>query len=122
MTPEPEGYRSETVELPAATAWPMVVALGITLAFAGLITHAAVSIVGIALGLIAAIGWYREVLPEQQVERIALRPVEPRPPAAPPARVVIAPACPSRSSRTRPGSRAGSSAGSQWRSWRSRTG
>jgi hypothetical protein len=91
MTPEREGYRSETVELPAATAWPMVVALGITLAFAGLITHAAVSIVGIALGLIAAIGWYREVLPEQQVERIALRPVEPRPPAAPPSRAAVEP-------------------------------
>ena len=91
MTPEPEGYRSETVELPAATAWPMVVALGITLAFAGLITHAAVSIVGIALGLIAGIGWYREVLPEQQVERIALRPVELRPPAAPPARAAVEP-------------------------------
>jgi len=91
MTPEREGYRSETVELPAATAWPMVVALGITLAFAGLITHAAVSIVGIALGLIAAIGWYREVLPEQQVERIALRPVQPRLPAAPPSRAAVEP-------------------------------
>jgi hypothetical protein len=91
MTPEREGYRSETVELPAATAWPMVVALGITLAFSGLITHAAVSIVGIALGLIAGVGWYREVLPEQQVERIALRPVELRPPAAPLSRAAVEP-------------------------------
>jgi len=111
MTPERDGYPPESVELPAPTAWPMVVALGITLAFAGMITHEVVSAVGIALGLIAGIGWYREVLPEQQVERIALRPVE-LPPAAPP----------SRSSRTRPGSRAGSSAGSRWRSWPSRTG
>jgi hypothetical protein len=91
MTPEREGYRSEAVELPAPTAWPMVVALGITLAFAGLITHAAVSIVGIALGLIAGIGWYREVLPEQQVERVALRPVEARPSAVPPSRAVVEP-------------------------------
>jgi hypothetical protein len=91
MTPEREGYRSETVELPAPTAWPMVVALGITLAFAGMITHAAVSVVGIALGLIGAIGWFREVLPEQQVEHIALRPIELRPPAAPPSRAAVEP-------------------------------
>jgi len=91
MTPEREGYPPESVELPAPTAWPMVVALGITLAFAGMITHEAVSVVGIALGLIAGIGWYREVLPEQQVERIALRPVELRPPAAPPSRAAVEP-------------------------------
>ena len=88
MTPERDGYPPESVELPAPTAWPMVVALGITLAFAGMITHEAVSVVGIALGLFGGIGWYREVLPEQQLERIALRPAELRagevlrPPAA----------------------------------------
>ena len=90
MTPERDGYPPESVELPAPTAWPMVVALGITLAFAGMITHEVVSVVGIALGLIAGIGWYREVLPEQQVERIALRPVE-LPPAAPPSRAAVEP-------------------------------
>jgi hypothetical protein len=91
MTPERDGYPPESVELPAPTAWPMVVALGITLAFAGMITHEAVSVVGIALGLIGGIGWYREVLPEQQVERIALRPVEVSPPAAPPSRAAVEP-------------------------------
>ena len=65
----------ERIDLPAPTAWPMVVALGITLAFAGLVTHAAVSVVGIALALIGAVGWWREVLPEERVERIILRPV-----------------------------------------------
>jgi hypothetical protein len=83
MTPAPEGLRdrSETIELPAPTAWPMVLALGITLAFAGLVTHAAVSWVGIALALIAAVGWWREVLPEQETEEITLPAVELRPPA-----------------------------------------
>ena len=71
MMSERDGHPAEGVELPAPTAWPMVVALGITLGFAGLITHAAVSITGIALALIGGIGWYREVLPEQQVERIS---------------------------------------------------
>jgi hypothetical protein len=73
------------IHLPAPTAWPMVVALGITLAFAGLITHAAVSVVGIVLALIGAVGWWREVLPEERVERISLRPMERRPSAVLPA-------------------------------------
>jgi len=49
----------ERIELPAPTASPMVVALGIALAFAGLVTHAAVSFVGIALALIGGVGWWR---------------------------------------------------------------
>jgi len=91
MTPAPDGRRdrSETIELPAPTAWPMVLALGITLAFGGLVTHAAVSWVGIALALIAAVGWWREVLPEQRTEEIALTPVELRPPAVMPLRPAV---------------------------------
>ena len=78
MTPAYDGHRDrpETIELPAPTAWPMVLALGITLAFAGLVTHAAVSWVGIVLTLVAAVGWWREVLPEQRLEQITLRAVE----------------------------------------------
>jgi len=78
MTPAYDGHRDrpETIELPAPTAWPMVLALGITLAFAGLVTHAAVSWVGIVLALVAAVGWWREVLPEQRLEQITLRAVE----------------------------------------------
>jgi hypothetical protein len=83
MTPgrDEHAQPSEPIELPAPTAWPMVVALGITLAFAGLVTHAAVSFAGIALSLIGAVGWWREVLPEEQVERITLRTMELRPSA-----------------------------------------
>ena len=91
MTPAPDGLRdrSQTIELPAPTAWPMVLALGITLAFAGLVTHAALSWVGIALALIAAVGWWREVLPEQRTEEIVLTPVELRPPAVVPLRPAV---------------------------------
>src|SRR5438876_5953357 len=91
MTPGRDGDHPESVELPAPTAWPMVVALGITLGFAGLITHAAVSIAGIALALIGGIGWCREVLPELHLERIVLRPVALRPTAVPPSRAVAEP-------------------------------
>ena len=91
MTPAHDGLqdRSDTVELPAPTAWPMVLALGITLAFAGLVTHAAVSWVGIALALIAAVGWWREVLPDEQTEQITLPAVELRPPAVMPSRPAV---------------------------------
>jgi hypothetical protein len=87
MTTEPDGRDPEIIELPAPTAWPMVVALGIALAFGGLVTHAIVSVVGLVLALIGAVGWWREALPEPRVERIALPPVERRAP-----RVVTAPA------------------------------
>jgi len=78
MTPAHDGHAQapERIELPAPTASPMVVALGIALAFAGLVTHAAVSFVGIALALIGGVGWWREVLPEERVEPITLRPME----------------------------------------------
>src|SRR2546422_8700020 len=90
MTPTHDDHAQapERIELPAPTAWPMVVALGITLAFAGLITHAAVSVVGIALALIGAVGWWREVLPEERVEPISLRPIDLRPSAVVPSTAV----------------------------------
>ena len=46
----------EIIELPAPTAWPMITALGITLLCAGLVTHAAVSVVGLILALRGAVG------------------------------------------------------------------
>jgi hypothetical protein len=80
---------SDRIELPASTPWPMVLALGITLAFGGLVTHASISVVGIALALIGGVGWWREVLPEERVEPITVQPVELRPPALVPARPAV---------------------------------
>jgi len=74
------------IELPAPTAWPMVAALGITLGFAGLVTNGIVSVVGVVLTIAGAVGWFRDVLPVEDVERSALpapaqrtRPVQPSP-------------------------------------------
>jgi hypothetical protein len=85
----------DSIELPAPTVWPMVLALGITLDFAGLVTHPVVSFVGVALMLLSSLGWWKCVLPVEHVEREALRPaaepersVEPSP--APVARLRVA--------------------------------
>lgn len=59
--------------LPAPTAWPLVLAFGITLLFAGLVTTAAVSMLGLFLALCGGIGWFREVLPQEQHETVAVR-------------------------------------------------
>jgi hypothetical protein len=58
----------ENLELPAPTAAPLITALGITLLGAGLVTNAAVSVVGAALTLVGAVGWWRAVLPSPKVE------------------------------------------------------
>ena len=70
--PEPAPDR---LEAPAPTAWPMALALGITLVFAGLVTNMSVTAVGIVIALAAAVGWWRQVLPVEQVEWMPLRPV-----------------------------------------------
>ena len=71
MTPEPS---RDALEVPAPTAWPMVLGLGVTLAVAGLVTHVSVSAVGIVLALAAAGGWWRQVLPVEAVGHVPLRP------------------------------------------------
>jgi hypothetical protein len=58
------------VDLPAPTTWPIVLAFGITLLFAGLVTSASVSVLGAALFVAAAMGWFRDVLPQEKQETI----------------------------------------------------
>jgi len=62
--------KTYSILVPAPTAWPVITALGITLMLTGLVTHAAVSIVGVAVFLRAAAGWWRDVLPEQKEETV----------------------------------------------------
>jgi hypothetical protein len=73
----------DSIVLPAPTVWPMVVALGVTLGFGGLVTHVAVSAVGVALALIGGVGWWRCVLPEEQMESVPVSPVTAVPPVTP---------------------------------------
>src|SRR5712672_3513462 len=68
MRPVVDEQNLDSILVPAPTAWPFFAAFGITLILSGLITHVAVSAVGIVVLLCAAIGWWRDVLPEQKEE------------------------------------------------------
>jgi hypothetical protein len=62
----------EKIEVPAPTAWPIVMALGMTLVFAGLVTAVPVTILGGILAVAGAAGWFREVLPVEHHECVPL--------------------------------------------------
>jgi hypothetical protein len=53
------------IEVPASTAWPLVLALGFTLTCAGLLTSLSVSVLGAVLAVAGCAGWFREVLPRE---------------------------------------------------------
>jgi len=55
-----------TVKLPAPTAWPIVLAFGVTLLSAGLVTSASVSILGAILTVTGCVGWFCDVLPHER--------------------------------------------------------
>jgi hypothetical protein len=64
------------IELPAPTAWPVVLAAGVTLMFAGLLTAASVSVLGTVLAVAGSVGWFREVLPRPHEVLLAVVPDE----------------------------------------------
>ena len=55
-----------TVTLPAPTAWPIVLAFGVTLLFAGLITSLSVMILGAILAVSGCVGWFLDVFPHEK--------------------------------------------------------
>jgi hypothetical protein len=63
---------NQTVEVPAPTAWPIVLAFGIMLLCAGLVTSAAVSLLGAVFAVSGAVGWFRDVLPQERHEFVAV--------------------------------------------------
>jgi hypothetical protein len=65
------------IELPAPTAWPIVLAFGLTLVFAGLLTSAAVSLLGAVLTIAGCVGWFREIFPHEHEEVVAVVPDKP---------------------------------------------
>src|SRR5271155_91973 len=70
---------ARTIEVPAPTAWPFILAFGATLLFAGLVTSMSVSVLGAALALAGCVGWFRTVFPHEQEEAVAVAPEDIRP-------------------------------------------
>jgi hypothetical protein len=63
-----------SVALPEPTAWPVVLAFGLALLLAGLLTSASVSVLGAVLTLAGCVGWFRQVLPHEQHETVPVAP------------------------------------------------
>jgi len=68
MHSEPAHSDSNSVVLPRPTAWPFVMALGISLAVAGLVTDIAVSLLGLVLFLASSLGWFLQLFPHEAHE------------------------------------------------------
>jgi len=62
---ERAGRAPNEIQAPAPTSWPLVLGLGFTLMFAGLLTSASVSALGAVLLVAGCVGWFREVFPEE---------------------------------------------------------
>jgi hypothetical protein len=62
--------QTETIEMPAPAAWPIILAFGLTLVFAGLVTSSSVSLLGAILAVSECIGWFRDVLPDEKHESV----------------------------------------------------
>ena len=58
------------IEVPAGTAWPLVLAFGFTLMFAGLLTSASVTVLGVVLAAAGCVGWFCEVFPREHQETL----------------------------------------------------
>lgn len=61
---------STGLALPAPTAWPLVLAFGLTLLAAGLLTSVYVSALGAVLTVAGWVGWFCEVLPRERQETV----------------------------------------------------
>jgi hypothetical protein len=61
-----------SIQLPRPTAWPMVLALGLSLIFAGMVTSLAVGILGLLLTIAGIVGWFCQVLPHEAHESVPI--------------------------------------------------
>jgi hypothetical protein len=60
--------KKDVVLMPAPTPWPIAVALGFALLSTGMVTSGAVSVLGAIVAIVAAVGWFRDVLPQEAYE------------------------------------------------------
>ncbi len=72
---DPASHASEHdgfVLLPTPTIWPMVLALGVSLALTGLVTHWVITLLGVCMIVPSVVGWFCQVLPHEQHEPVAV--------------------------------------------------
>ncbi len=62
----------DTVELPSPTAMPMILSFGVALILTGLVTNIVVGLLGFLLALWGGIGWFFQVLPQEQHSSVKL--------------------------------------------------
>lgn len=62
--------RPKTIEMPASTSSPIVLAFGLTLLFAGLVTTASISVLGAIISIAGAVGWFGDVQPHERHEYV----------------------------------------------------
>jgi hypothetical protein len=62
----------QTVTMPAPTAWPIILAFGMTLMFAGIITNISVLILGVILTVAGCVGWFLDVFPHEKHIEVAV--------------------------------------------------
>ena len=62
------------VELPAPTAWPLVLAFGVALAFAGLATNGLLTVIGAVLSVAGVVGWFGQTFPRSAEVLVRVEP------------------------------------------------
>ncbi len=62
--------QSGTIHLPAPTAWPFLMALGINLIVAALVMNMWIGALGLVLTVVSVVGWFRQVLPHEAHEDV----------------------------------------------------
>lgn len=69
----PSGHEhGDKIHMPSNTAWPIILAFGLTLSFGGILLGLWISILGLILCLVSVIGWFRAVLPHEEAEYVSV--------------------------------------------------
>lgn len=58
--------------LPRPTAWPLVLAVGVTLVISGMVTSIYVSLLGVVLTIAGIVGWFLQVFPTEAHEAVPI--------------------------------------------------
>lgn len=63
-------HEENSIHMPAPTQWPLIMAVGLALLLAGLVTNFMISLLGVVMAIAGAAGWFRQVLPHEAHEML----------------------------------------------------